>query len=157
MSKVIQSTEVVDYVTGEVKETTVVKQFRGDEPNYVKLYLKDISYLYDLPATAGNLLYELLNYVTYGTQMIVLNSTVKKMIAASTGIAMQTLNNRLQDLVNKGVLDRVDTGTFTLNPYLFGKGDWKTIRDLRNQNIHLEIEYDSVLNTRIIRGKTKGK
>lgn len=152
MKKAIEITEVVDYTTGEVKSRTTTKRYRGDEPSYIKLYLQDISYLHGLPTTAGDLMHELLNYVTYGTQEIVLTATIKKRIADSIGIATKTLDNRLQDLVKKGIIDRVGSGTFTLNPYLFGKGDWKTILELRNSNIHLEIVYDKKTGERKIRG-----
>ena len=39
-----------------------------------------------------------------------------------------------------------------LNPYLFGKGDWKSVRELRSKNIHLKIVYDKETNTRRIQG-----
>jgi len=152
MSKVIETSTSINYETGEIREQSVVKRFKGDEPNYIKLYLKDISYLYGLPATAGDLLKELLKYVTYGTQEIALNTEVKNRIAAEVGLAKQTLNNRLQDLVNKGILIRSGIGMFLLNPYLFGKGDWKTINELRNRNINLEITYDKTTGERTIRG-----
>ena len=43
MGKVIETTDSIDYTTGEIKSSTVVKRFKGEEPNYVKLYLEDIS------------------------------------------------------------------------------------------------------------------
>ena len=152
MKKGIEVKETINHETGEVISSSVVRRYRGDEPNYVKLYLEDISYLHNLPKRASPILLELLKYVTYGTQEIMLNAYSKKSIASSVGIAMKTLDNNLQEFVRSGVLDRVATGTFKLNPYLFGKGDWKTINDLRNRNIHLKIVYDSETNKRTIRG-----
>lgn len=152
MNKVIETTEHIDYNTGEVKSSTVVRRFKGDEPNYIKVYLGDIAYLHGLSIPTRDLLDELLKYITYGTQEIVLNAVAKKRIAEVTGMAMQTLNNKLQELLKVGILDRVGTGTFVLNPYLFGKGDWKTINELRNKNIHLEILYDKDTGKRTIRG-----
>lgn len=152
MNKVIETTEHIDYDTGEVKSSTVVRRFKGDEPNYIKVYLGDIAYLHGLPVPTRDLLDELLKYITYGTQEIVLNAVAKKRIAEVTGMAMQTLNNKLQELLKVGILDRVGIGTFVLNPYLFGKGDWKTINELRNKNIHLEIVYDKDTGERTIRG-----
>lgn len=123
------------------------------EPPYVKLYFENIpNYLYDLPSSTGSLIYELLNYVTYGTQEITLNAAIKKRIALATSISVRTLDNKLQELVKKGILDRVENGLFTLNPYLFGRGDWKTILELRNKNIHLEIVYDKTTGERKIKG-----
>lgn len=152
MKKAIEVTQTVDYNTGEVKTLSVTRRYKGDEPSYIKVYLQDISYLYGLPSTAGDLMHELLNYVTYGTQEILLTSVVKKRIADRLNIAMKTLDNRLQDLTKKGIIARIGQGTFTLNPYLFGKGDWKTILELRNSNIHLEIVYDKSTGERRIRG-----
>jgi hypothetical protein len=152
MSKTIVTTEYIDYTTGEVKETTKVKVSSGNEPNYVKLYLGDIAYLHGLPVTTKDLLAELLQYVSYGTQEIVLNSAIKKRIAKNTDMAVKTLDNKLQALAKAGILDRVALGTYVLNPFLFGKGDWKTIQSLRNQNIHLKIEYDAETGERYVRG-----
>lgn len=150
--KTIYKSTTVDHETGEIKESTTVRAIKGEEPSYIKLYLQDISYLYGLPATAGDLMHELLQYVTYGTQQIILNASVKEKICKVTGIAKQTLNNRLQDLVNKGIIARDGRGVFVLNPYLFGKGDWKSVRELRSKNIHLKIVYDKETNTRRIQG-----
>ena len=152
MGKVIETTEHVDYTTGEVKTRSITKRFRGDEPGYIKVYLDDISYLHGLPTTTGDLLQELLKYVTYQTQEIILNASIKKRISEATGMAMQTLNNKLQDLLRAGIIDRIATGTFVLNPYLFGKGDWKSINELRDKNLHLEIMYDATTGERKIRG-----
>jgi hypothetical protein len=152
VNKVIETTEHIDYNTGEIKASTIVRRFRGDEPSYIKVYLGDIAYLHGLPAATSTLLQELLQYVTYGTQEIGLTATFKKRIAMNTGMTMQTLNNKLQDLLKAGIIDRVAVGTFVLNPYLFGKGDWKTINELRNKNIHLEISYDAMTGERKIRG-----
>ena len=150
--RTIYKSTTVNHETGEVKESTTVRAVKGEEPSYIKLYLQDISYLYGLPATAGDLMHELLQYVTYGTQQIILNASVKERICKVTGIAKQTLNNRLQDLVNKGIIARDGRGVFVLNPYLFGKGDWKSVRELRSKNIHLKIVYDKETNTRRIQG-----
>ena len=150
--RTIYKSTTINHETGEVKESTTVRAVKGEEPSYIKLYLQDISYLYGLPATAGDLMHELLQYVTYGTQQIILNASVKEKICEVTGIAKQTLNNRLQDLVNKGIISRDGRGVFVLNPYLFGKGDWKSVRELRSKNIHLKIMYDKETNTRRIQG-----
>lgn len=153
MRKAIEVTERIDNTTGEVITSTVVKRFKGDEPNYIKVYLEDISYLHGLPTATSDVLQELLKYVTYGTQEIILNAVAKKRIVEATGLAMQTLNNKLQELLKAGIIDRVAVGTFVLNPYLFGKGDWKTINELRNQNIHLSIIYDKDTGERKIKGE----
>lgn len=123
------------------------------EPPYIKLYVESTnSYMHGLPTTTSDVLNELLQYVTYGTQEIMLNSTAKKRIAEVTGMSPRTLDNRLQELAKSGIIHRVATGTYLLNPYLFGKGDWKTISSLRNKNIHLQIIYDKNTGERKLKG-----
>lgn len=157
MPNIVHETNVVNNETGEVTSTETHRRYRSEEPNYIKLYLKDIAYLHSLPSTTSALMHELLGYLTYNTQEIVLNFHTKKVICGKLGIVMKTLNNNLQQLTKKGILDRVGTGTFTLNPYLFGKGDWKSVKDLRERNIHLEVVYDKDTNERHIRGKIDGE
>lgn len=152
MKKAIETTTTVNHETGEITQSSVTKRYRGDEPSYIKLYLEDISYLYGLPTTTSDLLQELLKYVTYGTNEVMLNSTAKKRIVSATGMSIRTVDNRLQELVKSKVLDRVAPGTFTLNPYLFGKGDWKSILELRNKNLHMKITYDKDTGKRVIQG-----
>ena len=129
------------------------KTYEEVEPPYIKLYIDSVDYLHGLPTTANDLLQELLNYVTYGTQMIILNAAVKKRIAANTSMSVRTVDNKLQALVKAGIISRVAVGTFVLNPYLFGKGDWKAINELRNKNIHLEVIYDDKYGERRIKGR----
>jgi hypothetical protein len=50
-------------------------------------------------------------------------------------------------LVKKNIIFRVDTGLYKGNPFLFGKGEWRDIRELRmtvvfdkeGQNISTEV------------------
>ena len=154
MKKAIETTQTIDHTSGEVLTETTIRRYRGDEPAYIKLYLQDIAYLHGLPITASDILTELLRYVTYGTQEIILNAPIKRRIAEATGMAVKTVDNRLQELVKKGIIDRVGAGIFVLNPYLFGKGDWKTIMELRNVNVHLQIIYDAKTGTRKLKGST---
>ena len=120
----------------------------GNEPQYIKLYLQDILYLSDLPKHHEKILFELLKRATYAGEKygmeITLNAGIKKRIAENLGIKnIRSINNTLSDLVKGKILFRADIGVYTLNPYLFGKGDWQDISRLR-----LEINYDD------IKGKT---
>lgn len=129
----------IDAQTGEVLEMeqsigtrTIYKQ----EPPYVKLYLQDILYLNDVPKSLTNVLYALLNYVTYADQengmCIPLNGFIKQQIREKCGMDNpRTLNNALSKLVKGDILKRIGTGTYQLNPYFFGKGDWKDIANIR--------------------------
>lgn len=129
----------IDAQTGEILEMeqsigtrTIYKQ----EPPYIKLYLQDILYLNDVPKSLTNVLYALLSYVTYADQengmCIPLNGFIKSQIREKCGMDNpRTLNNALSKLVKGNILKRIGTGTYQLNPYFFGRGDWKDIANIR--------------------------
>ena len=80
---IVQQTvvQVVDAGTGEVKsEQTYTVLTVGAEPDYIKLYLRDVLHLTNLQPNQSSLLYELLKYLNYENE-IILNSTIKKRIA----------------------------------------------------------------------------
>lgn len=157
MAKITNETIEKDYETGEIKKTSVTNTFKGDEPNYIKIYLDDIAYLYNVPKAGSSLIFELFNYITYNTNELILNSSVKKKIATKIGITVPSLANLICSLVSKKILKRIDTGIYMLNPYLFGKGDWQTLKQLRNENIELVISYDCETNERTITTKIEEK
>ena len=154
MSKtMISERKIIDYETGQIKEEEITTKWRSEEPNYIKLYLEDLSYLYRLPKSTSGLLYELLNYTAYGTNEIILNISVKKRIEKKIKMSINVINNNITKLVKNGIIKRVSTGIFILNPYLFGKGDWKNLKELRNQNIEMKINYNSETGERTIESK----
>lgn len=152
MANIVYETETVNHTTGEVTTSTKHKKFRSDEPNYIKLYLNDIAYLYNLPSSSSSLVFELLSYLTYNTQEIVLNAATRKRIAEKLEVSVRTLNNRIVKLKNAGIISSDEAGIYVLNPYLFGKGDWKSIKELRNNNLGMKIVYDKETNTRKVQG-----
>lgn len=98
----------------------------------------------DLPKHHEKILFELLKRATYAGEKygmeITLNASIKKRIADTLEIKnIRTINNVLTDLVKGQILIRADIGVYTLNPYLFGKGDWQDISRLR-----LEVSYDAI-------------
>lgn len=121
------------------------------EPDFVKVYCEATTMLNGLPTSARAVLTELL-LLAKDNNEIGLTAVFKRRISEATGFSVKTIDNRLQDLLKSGIISRIDTGTFMLNPYLFGKGDWKTINELRNKNIHLSIVYDKETGMRSIRG-----
>lgn len=156
MPTITHETTEVDYETGEVKSKSTTKKYKNTEPTYIKLYLQDITYLHSVPKGAEQVLFELLKFLTYGTQEITILAHQKKQIKEATGLSIRTIDNRIQDLAKKGIIERVTRGIYSLNPFLFGKGDWSTIDQLRKQNIHLEIVYDKATNERRIKGQLDG-
>lgn len=144
MPKIKQSIE-----TTIVDENGVVKQSRsnqvktwGEEPAYIKLYLKDLMYLSDMPKQYAELTMSLLKRVSYAGDAdglcVTLVSRTKKAICEELGWKnVSSLDNALQKLLKGKIIFRVDRGIFRMNPNLFGKGDWQDISRLR-----MEVGYD---------------
>lgn len=133
--KITRQITVIDedgVVKSELKESYAEK-----EPDYVKLYLQDIALLNDIPKFVGGVLHELLKRIEWGSNEIILNSSVKKRIASDLQIATKSVDNALVSFVKKNILYRVEKGIYKANPYLFGRGTWEDIKRIR-----LSIIYD---------------
>lgn len=120
----------------------------GDEPSYIKLYLQDIMYLYDMPKKYVAVTEALLKRVSYAGDAdgmcVVLAPRIKKAICEELGWkTVASLDNALQKLLAGKIIYRVDRSMYRFNSWLFGKGDWQDISRLR-----LDINYDE------IRGRT---
>ena len=84
-----------------------------------------------------------------------LNSSVKKRICSRLDIKMQTLDNALTKFVKKQILFRVEKGIFLPNPYLFAKGSWNEVKELRmvinytekGKTVQAEINGESAIDT----------
>lgn len=142
---------IIDGSTGEIIEEhqsigtrTIFKQ----EPPYVKLYLEDMLYMRDMPKSLSGLTYSLAKRSTYADNddglCVYLPTYVKQQILEECGYEkMQSLNNALVKLCKGEIIRRLGTGAYQLNPYLFGRGDWKAI-----ERIRMTWDYDG------IKGKT---
>jgi hypothetical protein len=86
--------------------------------------------LNDLPKTSSKLLNELLKYSNY-ENLILLPAGIKKEIAKKLDTTVATLDNALSKLTKKEVLKREGTGMYRLNPFLFGKGSWANVSEIR--------------------------
>jgi hypothetical protein len=142
---------------GEVKEESKTRVINfGTEDSYIKLYIKDICYLEGLQGKVSEVMFELCKYVSYGN-IVLLPTGILNKIAKDLGMKKQTLKNYIQDLKRQKVLIAKDIGYFILNPYLFGKGEWKDIVNLRNENLELKIIYDRKTNKRRIKAHKSDK
>lgn len=138
---------IADGQTGELLERQTeihTKTIHRNEPPFIKLYLEDILYMSDMPKAYSSVVYRLLNYTTYANTKnglcVILNPYVKKEILKECGWDnMRSLNNALTKLVKGGILKRLGEGTYQFNPYLFGKGEWKDI-----DNIRVEWDYNAI-------------
>lgn len=131
--KVIRETveNLVDYNTGELTETKFTREINvSREPDYIKLYIADLIKLNDLPKSTSNILYSLLKNMTYDNEIIIIAS-LKRKISNELKISIETINKAVQSLNNNGIISRKDSGLYSVNPYLFGRGSWSNIREFR--------------------------
>lgn len=129
-------TEIVSQETGEVLDSRIIKKYKAtSEPDFIKVYLKDIIYLHDMPSSLHAILYELLRIMDY-KNIVSLSAGYKVIICERLGIAKSTLNNALSAFTKCGICSSIGKGMFVINPYLFGKGKFEDILSLR-----LNIEY----------------
>jgi len=114
-------------IVEEVKHTTTRIP---KEPNYIKVYIQAVGLLHNLPNSADKILFELIKYVNYDNEIII-NKNVKERIAERLNISLSRVNMYISDLTKKNFLIRKARGVYILNPYVFGKGNWKDIYELR--------------------------
>lgn len=127
-----------DSTTGSTMKIKRTVQFPA-EPPYIKLYLDCLDVFSDcteLDKSLNSMLIKTLSYMSYADhkdqrQVINLNANIKKEIARATKKSLARYNQALTLWVKKGVLKRIDTGTYQVNPKIFGKGDWRDISNLR--------------------------
>lgn len=124
-------TNIVDLETGEIKQSKDVEtSYVNREPDFIKLYIADLIKLNDMPKSTSNILLSLLRNMTYDNEIIIIAS-LKRKIAKELNIAVETINKAVQRLNKQGIISRKDTSLYAVNPYLFGRGKWQDIKELR--------------------------
>lgn len=129
--EVIITVDEQGQILSEISKDKYRFNFKEGEPKYVKLYMEDISRLYQLTNSQINVLLSSLKLVEYGTNVMMLNKFNKNKISKETGLSDAVIRNSITKLTKINVFKRIDTGVYQLNPYIFGSGTWKDIKGLR--------------------------
>jgi len=136
--------EILDSETGEIIRTRKFTSALIDkEPPHVKIYLQDIAKINDLPPAASKVLNILIQNMGYNN-MVPMLKPFKEVICHSLNIKMNTLEKVIALLLEKHIIHKFARGLYILDPYLFAKGRWENIKNLR-----LIIEYDEYGNRRL--------
>ena len=135
MSKFVHESTVIDQLSGEVLNSnrSVFETTKLDkEPPFVKMYINDLGTWQGLSQCETDVLYQITSTVDYDG-IIQVTTYTKNKIVARLGIAQSTFANALSKLISKFIIQRVPgvRQVFTLNPYFFGRGDWKDIVEQR--------------------------
>ena len=130
-SKVIIDGETGETLKGELFTTSVV----GKEPDFIKLYIKDIGRLLNLTKSDTSVLFCIMRMIQYDNIFYAVRNNKAK-IANETDMPMNTVNDSIRNLHNAGLLLRQGKGEYLVNPTMFAKGSWKDIVQIR-----LKIQY----------------
>lgn len=124
--------------TGEVIKQEFIHK-KGCEPAFVKVYIDCLCDFKGLSKSLNPILLEFLKHMTYagatelyGGQIIFLNAALKRNIAANTGKTVKRIEQAITDFVKSGIFKRIATGTYQVNANLFGRGEWKDIKNIRS-------------------------
>lgn len=121
-----------------LKSSHTEVSFRMSEPAFVKLYLRDIAKLNELPNSGSGVMYELVYRIGYDNR-VTLNASVKKQIATKLGFkSYRQVDNAIQVLKKKGIFTAPEPGILMANPDMFGKGKWEDINQLRTTITYTE-------------------
>lgn len=112
------------------------------EPDYIKLYIKDIVLLSELPVSLTDFIVAILKNINYNGQ-IVLNSSIKKQLKETLKLSsIQVVDNKLTQLKKADIIRTIDRGVFAANPFFFGRGKWEDIREQRDNWIKVSYKND---------------
>lgn len=111
------------------------------EEHYIKLYFAGLEYIRDMPQDCFLVLSKLMQHCTYAEYsdkhnmnysfLIDLNTALKERIANELGYGVKSISNVITQLLDGDVLHRVSRSTYRLNPFLFGRGAWPCMVDVR--------------------------
>lgn len=132
----------VDSGTGEIlaqnqttEVRTIINKKIPNEPDYIKLY-RYVNTLFAFKGIKTSLtpyIIEISNYMTYAKdgQIVSLNKYTKGLICENLGISNKRLEQVIKELTDCDILRRVDTGVYSVNPYIVARGSWADIRKLQ--------------------------
>lgn len=110
----------------------------GAEEDYVKIYSNGMHYLSDIPTDCWKLLTILLPYMTYAerpdsptyrySMTIIISADLKKRITKQMGYkSVNAVSNLITELTDGGILKRLARSIYRVNPYIFGRGEYRDI------------------------------
>ncbi|MFH1816308.1 MAG: hypothetical protein ABIK08_15135 [Pseudomonadota bacterium] len=144
MSHLERTERTIDASTGEIlSEKKNIIQLRKveDEPDFIKLYISDLAYFYKLEPLAVKVLTAVAAHMGYDG-LVSLTPSRRAEIIMSLGCSRSGFDNCLTALCRDNLLKRVGRGEYRPNPLLFGRGQWKEIRE-RRQSFAVKITYSA--------------
>lgn len=129
----------VDRETGEITPKRWITRQVKDEAQFIKMYLDDLGVLTKCSNTEKNIVINLLPYVDYSTNELVLTASRRKELALKIESTAGTINVCIMRLFQKNIFIR-NEGKILLNPKLFFRGDELS----RSKLLELTIQYELI-------------
>lgn len=139
-------TREVNHETGEIKisnERKVIK--KNSTPEFVMLFTQTAPMLAaaDLTKTQAQTLFAIISKFVGRNNLLTLNTATKEYISAEHDIKFNTVDQNVRALIKKDIILKERVGQrgvqYYLNPYIFGKGNWADIEQLRYT---VDVQYD---------------
>lgn len=128
-------TVTVDHKTGEITEETTRNEYKvPKEPDFIKLYIDDLSYILKLPN--NDVLTCLLMRMDYFGQVTLVKASVDEICKIANLKNSTYFYSLLKKYIDKDILIKKAKGIYLFNPYYFARGKWEDI-----QKIRLSIDY----------------
>jgi hypothetical protein len=126
-----ESTETkIDVRTGEIVEITDRKEYKvPKEPEFVKMYLDDISNLMNLPNT--DVLYCLLKKTNYDGEVVIIKPIAEEICRLTNLKNTEYFYKLIGKYCDSKILIKKCRGMYMFNPYYFAKGHWEDIYKIR--------------------------
>lgn len=109
------------------------------EPAYVKLYVQDLGDLIGLTDNEKAVLFMLATKIDF-EGIASLNAASRRRIANACGISNGSFRNAISALCRKGIMQRIDSNEYAVDPRYFAKGEWRDILH-RRKDFELRIRY----------------
>ena len=119
------------------------------EEDYIKIYFRGLNYIRDMPQDCFALLCVLFKYTSYAEKaasdgvnysfVITINKHIRQEIAKELGYKnIDSISNVITQLLDGGVMIRLTNGVYRLNPFLFGRGKYEHLVNLRKPKAGFE-------------------
>jgi len=148
MSRGLNRIYTEEITTTNKEGDTTTKRLRQihrepQEDAYIKVYIRMLGAIANLPPGASPLLQSLLSRMSYANtgQEVVINSIVRDRICDEAKIGRTQFYKQIKVLIERGVLIPPSNWkqgrnqyltVFTVNPNIIGRGDWSDIKEIRS-------------------------
>jgi hypothetical protein len=146
-----EKTYVTDPDTGEILTTeetikNLIKQEDVPHLTFTKMFYRDMGRLYGLSKSAIVLFLDLASMMKDDKNQVIITPIERDLISKRTGLSKQTIYNSTRELVEVGLIVRVVTSVYMIDPNLFAVGSDPAVLANRNaferiKTINMLVQY----------------